>query len=251
MTDPAAAPPILLLIHGGRHGGWCWKRMLPALTAAGHTCLTPTLTGLGERRHLLHREIGLSTHLQDVVQIVEHEDLHDVVAVAHSYGGMVATGVADRLPERFRGVVYLDALVPHDGAAVLDLIGPDLAARMRADVEARGDGWRVPTGPDMLAQYGVHDPDDVAWALPRTADQPFATYRDPLRLTGGIDRLPRSYVWFSRSPVIPAATVDALRADPGWGFATVDAEHDAIITDPQEVAEALLAAVRGLPGRDG
>src|SRR5689334_15631432 len=113
-----------LLVHGAWHGGWCWRRVVPLLRAAGHEVFTPTLTGLGERVHLLTRDVGLDTHAQDVIGVLEYEDLRDVVLVGHSYGGMVITAVAERAAERLAHLVYLDAFVPRDGQSQMDLLGP-------------------------------------------------------------------------------------------------------------------------------
>jgi len=111
-----------LLIAGSYHGGWCWSRVGRLLREAGHDVYTPTLTGLGERAHLFHHDVGLETHVNDIVQIINHEDLHDVTIVPHSYGGVVAGGAVDRMPSRFARAVYFDALVPRDGASLIDLL---------------------------------------------------------------------------------------------------------------------------------
>src|SRR5262245_38762532 len=114
-----------VLVHGAWHGGWCWKKVAPLLRQAGHEVYTPTLTGLGERSHLVHPEVRLETHIRDVLQVLEFEDLRDVVLVGWSYGGMMVPGVADRAAERLRHLVYLDADVPGDGQCSLDLEPPE------------------------------------------------------------------------------------------------------------------------------
>jgi pimeloyl-ACP methyl ester carboxylesterase len=125
-----------VLVHGSMHGGWCWTRVVPLLRAAGNDVYTPTLTGLGERVHLAHPGIDLDTHIQDVLGVLEFEDLHDVALVGQSYGAMVITGVADRVPGRIGHLVYLDGAMPSDGQAVLDLSPPEWGASRRAQVDA-------------------------------------------------------------------------------------------------------------------
>ena len=142
-----------VLVHGAWHGGWCWKKVTPLLRAAGHEVYTPTLTGLGERAHLLTREVDLDTHIRDIINVLEYEELRDVILVGHSYAGMVIAGVADRVPARLAHLVYLDAFVPRDGQASLSLSPPELEAHLRAQALAEGDGWRVPAPP--AAWYGV------------------------------------------------------------------------------------------------
>ena len=127
-----------VLVHGAWHGGWCWRFVAPALRKLGHDVYTLSLTGLGDRRHLARPEINLDLHVQDVVALLEMEDLHQIVLVGHSYGGMVITGVADKCAERIRQLVYLDAFVPENGKCALDYILPERAAAFRADGEKDG-----------------------------------------------------------------------------------------------------------------
>ena len=117
-----------VLVHPAWFGGWCWKKVSPLLRAQGHAVHTPTLSGLGERVHLARPEIGLDTHVDDVVNLLVYEDLHEVVLVSNSSGGMVITGAADRAPERIARLVYLDAFVPEDGQSLLDIIPPERRA---------------------------------------------------------------------------------------------------------------------------
>ena len=150
-----------VLIHGGWHGGWCWKRVTPYLHAAGHEVYTPTLTGLGERSHLASPETNLSIHIQDVLNVLLYEDLTDIVLVGHSYSGMVITGVADRVPDRVRRLVYLDAFVPEHGQALRDLFRP-LASQAAAPEVVVLDGWRVPY-PYRERPFGITAASDVQW----------------------------------------------------------------------------------------
>ncbi len=113
-----------VLVHGAWHGGWCYARVAGLLRARGHTVFTPTLTGQGERAHLLSGSINLSTHIEDVLGVFAFERLDDVVLAGHSYGGMVITGVADRIPERIRALAYLDAFVPENGQSLFDIYIP-------------------------------------------------------------------------------------------------------------------------------
>jgi pimeloyl-ACP methyl ester carboxylesterase len=136
----------------------------------------PTLTGLGERAHLLSPQIGLDTHVRDLVATVEFEDLRDVVLVGHSYGGMVVTGAMEQIFDRVRSLVLLDAHLPRGGESVFDIIGPDRASRMTALAERSGDGWYIP--PEGAARYGITEPSTVAWAERRMTAQPLKTYQD-------------------------------------------------------------------------
>ena len=129
-----------VIAHGAWSSGWAWKKMRPLLRAAGHEFFSPTYTGLGERAHLARPDIDLSTHIQDVLAVLEVEDLHDVTLLCHSYGGMVATGVADKAANRIARVIYIDAFAPTDGQSLFDLVGPKAEANMRAGAARDGDG---------------------------------------------------------------------------------------------------------------
>jgi pimeloyl-ACP methyl ester carboxylesterase len=115
----------IVLVHGAWHGGWCWKRVAPKLRAAGHDVFTPTLTGVGERVHLAGLGVNLDTHITDVLNVLEVEELSDVVLVGHSYAGMVVTGVADRVGGKLRSLIYLDAFVPGDGRNMIDYVAAE------------------------------------------------------------------------------------------------------------------------------
>jgi pimeloyl-ACP methyl ester carboxylesterase len=233
-----------VLVHGSMHGGWCWKRVVPLMRAAGHEVYTPTLTGLGERLHLAHPGIDLDTHIRDLLEVLEFEDLHDVVLVGHSYGTMVITGVADRVPERISHLVYLDGAMASDGQAVLDLFPPEWRASRRAQVDAEGDGWRQ-LPPADLTVWGISQ-DDEAWVRSKLVPQPFKTFTQPLRLThaagfGG----PKTFIACLEAPAAGwrDAMVDRVRAEPGWHYRELATGHDAMITAPGALTGLLLEIV--------
>lgn len=225
-----------LVAHGAWTGGWFWRKLRPLLQAAGHAVYTPTLSGVGERAHLAHAGIDLEQHLQDLLQVLHFEDLQDVVLIGHSYGGMVATGVADRAPERIAQLIYLDAFVPRDGDSALSLLPPDLRQRMAAAVAA-GDGWRVPPNPMPPDTPAA----DTAWAVPRRLPQPVKTFEQPLRLSGAVDRLPRSYVYCTRVGPGDGFRPFAERAqrEPGWRYLALDCSHNPQVTMPERLAVLL------------
>jgi pimeloyl-ACP methyl ester carboxylesterase len=226
-----------VVAHGAWQAGWAWKKMRPLLRASGHDLFTPTHTGLGERSHLAHREVDLETHIADVLGVLRFEDLRDVFLIGHSYGGMVATGVADRAADRIAHLVYLDAFVPQDGQSLADLMGADALARTLAAARDQGDGWKVPPNPippDTSA-------DDVAWALPLRMMQPLETFEQKLRLTGAVDRLPRTYIYCTRPGPGDVFRQFAQRArtDAGWRCHDLDASHNPHITMPETLAALL------------
>ncbi len=226
-----------VLVHGGFHGGWCWSRVADILRGHGHRVWTPTLTGLGERSHLLAPGIDLTTHINDIVNVLRWESITDAVLCGHSYGGMVITGVADRARERVRRLIYLDAAVPEHGQSFLDLMGN--GAAVIAQARAQGDGYRVP--PISAEGFGIEQADDRAWVDSLTTAQPLATCTEPLSFQhAGGPTLPRTYIHAlrarRRSGDIHAALVD--RAD--WRTRTIDCGHEVMIDRPDELAAMLI-----------
>ena len=236
-----------ILVHGGFEGGWCWARVAEPLRAKGWRVFAPSLTGLGDRAHLLSPAVDFDTHVQDVLGIVEAEELSDVVLVGHSAGGTVITAVADRVPDKVAGLLYLDASLPEPGQSMFDFMGdsqgvPDL---FRARAGEHGDGWRVPAGqPFDAAGFGIEDPDDQAWFNRRVSDHPLAAFQDKIALTGDWERVPhKTYIRCERFQVAHGEpTIAKAEADPAWKSQRWDCGHSPHITDPAKV----VAAVEGL-----
>jgi pimeloyl-ACP methyl ester carboxylesterase len=227
-----------LLVHGAWHGGWCWRHVAAALRGAGHEVYAPSLTGLGERRHLASRAIDLDTHVQDIVSILEMEDLPQVVLVGHSYGGMVVTGVADRQPQRIRRLVYLDAFVPEDGKCLLDYTVPERAAWIRKEGEATGF-----VTPPPMSLWGLVEPEHLAFVGPREVRHPFGTMtqRISIRNAAALARIPKTFVYCS-SPATGSFDQFAarFRDDPAWRFHELRTGHDAMLLMPEAVTRILL-----------
>ncbi|MFF3371955.1 alpha/beta hydrolase [Streptomyces sp. NPDC002680] len=241
---PTPAHPPFVLLHGGRHGGWCWKHVAAALRQEGHVVYTPTLTGLGERAHLLSADIGLDTHVQDLVSVFEFEDVQDAVLVAHSYGGMVASGAMERIADRVRRIVFLDALLPRTGESHCDMVGPTRSAELVAMAESGGEGWYIP--PSDASWYGVTDPEDVAWVNSHTTAQPLKTYQDPVGNTDCAWSHPGMFVECVPSTLEPHV-LDRVRKrhaeDADFPYRVLHATHDAMVTAPEAVTKLLLDAV--------
>jgi pimeloyl-ACP methyl ester carboxylesterase len=235
---------VFVLVHGSFHGGWCWQRVVPVLRAAGHAVYTPTLTGLGERVHLASPDVGLSTHIEDIVNVLAFEDLRAVVLVGHSSGGLVITGVADRVPERLAHLVYLDAALPLDGESGLDPYPPEAQAALRDRVRTLGEGWYQPVRDEP--QWGITDLDDWAWVRSRLVPQPFRQTIEPIRLTGAGAGLPGTYVYCTDdkptgSPLAAMFAPMVARAHAhGYRYREVATGHDAMVTAPQALAALLL-----------
>jgi len=226
-----------LVAHGAWSAGWMWKKMHPLMAARGHRLITPTLTGLGERSHLARPDVDLETHIADILGVLEFEDLTAVNLIGHSYGGMVATGVADRERSRIKQLIYIDAFAPNDGESVLDLIPPDLQAQRAPS----GDGWRIPPrpmSPDTAAE-------DLAWAEPRRVPQPAKTFSQKLRLQNGPLTLPRHYIYCARhSPDDRFRPFYERAKREGWGASEIDSSHSPQVTNAVALAD-LLAKIAG------
>lgn len=240
MTLASHQRTTFVLVHGAWHGGWAWKKVTPLLRDAGHDVFTPTLTGLGERRHLANPAIDLDTHIQDVAGVLESEDLRNVVLVGHSYAGMVITGVMEKAPDRLAQVVYLDAFLPEDGKCLTDYV-PAFVPGYEKSVRADGDGWRLPfAGALTLQTLGITDPADIAWMAPRMDAQPYRTFVQQVHISPGVAKKPRRVYLLSSERPHYLSAVERARAQ---GFDVVHvpgAGHDVMVTQPRELADALL-----------
>jgi pimeloyl-ACP methyl ester carboxylesterase len=227
-----------VLVHGALGGGWQWGSVARRLTEHGHEVYRPTLTGLGERSHLLTPEVDLETHIQDVLGLLHWEDLDQVFLCGHSYGGVVITGLADRMPERLARLVYIDALVPNDGQSAMDLVGPAFADGARQPARERGEGWRVPH--DVMPKLTGVAPAVADWYAARLTDQPLRALEQPVRLAGHGSAIPRTYIRCSREPERGTMQPFGERAQAeGWDYHLLRTDHDAEIIDPDALAALL------------
>jgi len=236
----SAKGKTFVLLHGAWHGAWCWKKLVPLLHAQGHSVYTPTQTGLGERSHLLSRDITIDTFVQDLVNVLEWEDLTDVVLVGHSFAGVPITGAADRVPERIRHLVYLDSLIIENGQSPFDMLPPEAAAARRKLAQESSDGLSIPV--PSPAAFNVTDAADAAWLEAKCTPHPLSTWESPLQLKNPTvgNGLPATYV--AVRPLYPTlGDVRAFaKAQKGWDYVELDAGHDAMVTSPEPLAELLL-----------
>jgi len=231
-----------VLVHGGAHGGWCYQRVARLLRAAGHEVYAPTMTGLGERAHLVSPHVDLNLHIQDITAVLKYEDLNDVILVGHSYGGMVITGVADRAADRVGRLVYLDAANPVNGQSLVDVAGPGIEWTRPAGRVVDGVELVLLPSPEAGKVYGVTDPADITWMAERLAGHPWKCFEQKLELTNeaALAKIPKYHIvctstLATRSPDLMA---EARAADRLW---EIDTGHDLMITEPQKVTDALLA----------
>ncbi len=232
-----AAPRTFVLVHGAWHGGWCWRRVSDRLIAKGHRVFTPTLTGLGERSHLMSRSISLDTHITDVVNVFKWEDLENVVLCGHSYGGWPISGVAEQVFPQIASIVYLDAFLPNDGQKVLDTNSP---ARRKSVLEGISKGDIARSGPPAAA-FAVN-PKDQKWVDEKMTPQPIGVSVQPLHLTGARDRVPKKAYVRARKYAQPDFDrwYSQCAKDPTWKVFDLDCGHDAMIDMPQEVTDILI-----------
>jgi pimeloyl-ACP methyl ester carboxylesterase len=226
-----------VLVHGAWHGGWCWDRVAPLLRGAGHEVHAPTLTGLSERAHLLTPLVGLDTHVEDVVRLIDVLELRDVVLVGHSYAGQVVTAVADRRPETIARRVHLDAFVGADGEAARYLLPESVEHHWAEAAAEQGFGWLVPVR--KLSVLGVTEQSDVDWLTPKLTPHPWKTYTDPLRLTGAVDAVPAAFVECVAWMRVFAGQADRAR-ERGWPVHELETGHEAMVTAPKALADVLL-----------
>lgn len=241
--------PTFVLVHGSWHGAWCWSRVLPLLREAGFAAHAVTLTGVGERAHLLSNEINLTTHINDVLGLIEAEELANIVLVGHSYGGRVITGVADELLNagkvNLQHLVYLDAVVPKSGESWSSTHSTEvIAARIQAAKDF-GVLHGVDAFPPPDASVFGLTGDDAAWVNRRQTPQPLGVYLDGQTFDeAGLARLPRTFI-NCNNPALATIEVSRqrVRSDKSWQWVEMNCGHDAMVSHPQELTENLLKCV--------
>jgi pimeloyl-ACP methyl ester carboxylesterase len=226
-----------VLVPGAWLGGWCWRDVVPPLRAAGRTVVAATLTGLGERAHLITPQIGLDTHVADIVGLVHYRELNDVTLIGHSYGGTVITAVAERIPGRIRRLVYLDASIPRDGESNNDVIGSEMAGQLRASAASDGDGWLVPPAPYVVAR--LSDEPLRSWVAARLTPHPLRAFDAPVHVgSPEAAALLRAFIRTTQSPLYDRLLACAREA--GWYCREIGGGHYSMFTQPAAVASALM-----------
>jgi pimeloyl-ACP methyl ester carboxylesterase len=226
----------IVLVHGAFHGGWCWREVADALTSHGHRVLRPTLTGLADRRHLLSPDVVLDTHIDDIIETIHFEELHEVVLVLHSYGGMPGIGAADRIADEVAALVLLDAVLPLDGYSSNGMRDRSGAAWSMEPLDP------LAVAPPSSTVFGIA-PADVAHIDALLTAHPSGTLEQPIALTGAYDRIATKHYHRALGYAAPYMDDSADRAEvAGWRVQRHDLVHDMMLTDPDWTVRAVLEA---------
>ncbi len=236
----AQAPTLsktFVLVHGAWHGGWCWRRVADRLEGKGHKVFTPTLTGLGERSHLLSKDINLDTHITDIVNVFKWEDLSDVCLVLHSYGGWPGSGALEQIGDRVGSVVYLDAFKPEDGQRGADYAS-EFSRKALQEALAKGEAGRAAPPP---AAFHVNEK-DRAWVASKVTNQPNGVVFQPIKLTGAREKVAKKT--YIRAPIYKQDAFDKAyaecKANPSWKTFETKAGHDVMVDEPEWLTDVLL-----------
>ena len=238
--------PAFVLVHGSWHGAWCWSRVLPLLRSAGYEAHAVTLTGVGDRAHLLSAQVGIDTHIQDIIGLIDAEELQDVMLVGHSYAGNLITCVADRLqersPGRLKALVYVDASVPSPGDSWSTPHTPETVQKRIAEAQASGGLSFPPPDASVFGLTGANRD----WVNRRMTPQPFRLYQQALHFDADrVAALPRT---FSDCTHPPLGTIDAarqkVRSEPGWNVVEMATGHDPMVSAPEALAAHFLHLAR-------
>lgn len=168
-----------VFVHGGMVGGNCWKKVCQILEEKNHKVFAPTLTGLGEKKHLSNPDVDLEVHIQDILNTIFYEELEDIYLIGHSYGGMVITGVADRIPKNIKKLVYIAAVLPKNGESMFDAVGPEISSFLYKNAKL-GNGWQVPASTPQ--SYGIKTPEDINWFNTMTSPHPLKSFQQKLSI---------------------------------------------------------------------
>jgi pimeloyl-ACP methyl ester carboxylesterase len=228
-----------VLVHGAWHGGWCWRRVCDLLEKKGHKAFAPTMTGLGERSHLMSKDVVLDTHIADIVNVIKWEDLAGICLVAHSHGGFPVSGALEEVLDRVASVVYLDAFMPEDGQRSLD-VASDFSRKGTLEAIAKGE---VSRPPPKAETFHVNEK-DRAWVDSKLTAQPVGVALAPIKLAGAREKVARKT--YIRAPVYAQPAFDtyyaAKKADASWRTYEVDGGHDVMVDRPERLVEIVLEA---------
>jgi len=225
-----------VLVHGAWHGSWCWRRVRDALQARGHRVFTPTLTGVGERSHLLSPQVSLSTHIDDVVNLIRWEELSNVTLCGHSYGGAVISGVADRIADKLRALIYLDAFILEQGQSLYDALPPAQHEAQLELVRRVGDGWKVPPIPAEAFNVNAADRD---WVNRQCTPQPIACFEQKANYASSGSIKNTAYILASGWSGSPFPPFYEQAKRQGWSTQAIDCGHDVMLDRPDELTAAL------------
>ncbi|MEY4099728.1 MAG: hypothetical protein RL300_899 [Pseudomonadota bacterium] len=238
MNRSSVRSMTFVLVHGAYHGAWCWKDVAKRLRALQHEVYTPTLTGLGERSHLMASRPTLETFIEDVAQVIRYEDLSEVILVGHSFAGSVVSALADRMPDKLAHLVYLDAQVLHSGQAPADTAPAAAIEIYKQRAQASGN---ISIPPPAVENFGIVDPAMKAWVGDRLTPHPYQTYFDRLELKHPLGNgLPVTYIAAS-APLFPntAHSRQVAREQPGWNYLEIPTGHNVMLLMPEELTKML------------
>lgn len=231
----------IVLVHGAWGGSWGFRKLRQPLSAAGHQVFTPSLTGIGERQHLTSPEVGLSTHITDVVNLVTYEDLDPIILLGFSYGGMVVTGALAEIGDRVSDLIFLDALVPSDGQSAEAIIGVEAATM------AGSSGWLIPSAPRELAT-----PEETDWSSGRRSPQPIRTFTEPVSLASPLEDHPFSLTYIKATADPSEAegsgfwrAANAAKTSDRWRYEEIATNHVIPLMAPDRLVEILLDIADG------
>jgi pimeloyl-ACP methyl ester carboxylesterase len=231
-------PKTFVLVHGAWHGGWCWRRVADLLEKQGHKVFTPTLTGVGERSHLMSKDINLDTHITDIVNVFKWENLNDICLVVHSYGGWPGSGALEQIGDRVSAIVWLDAFKPENGQRGFDFASEFSRKALLAAVEKGEPGRPAPTA----EAFHVNEK-DRAWVDSKTTPQPNGVALQPIKLTGAREKVAKkTYIRAAKYPQ-PAfdQALAECKADKSWRtFEATNSGHDVMVDAPQWLVDVLL-----------
>jgi pimeloyl-ACP methyl ester carboxylesterase len=237
-----ATKPVFVLVHGAWHGGWCWVKVRQRLRREGYRVFTPTQTGLGQRCHLMSDSIDLNVFVDDIANVIRFEQLENVVLVGHSFAGTSISGVANRLPDRLKRLVYLDSLIVKSGETPLSRAPAHVIAERIKAAQVFSSGVSLP--PPSPEAFGVTDPEQAAWLTRRLTPHPMKAYQSTLELEPDITNgVPATYIVCTDPLYAPLASSRERAREMGWDIAELATGHDAMVSAPDETAELLLSLV--------
>lgn len=231
-----------VLIHGACHGGWCWTKVAEQLRSHDFTVYTPTLTGMGERVHLLNESVTIQTHIDDIVNVLRYEDLSDVILVGHSYAGLIIPAVNEAVPEKISQLIFLDSYIPAHGKTGFEILEKEYQDSWQYVAQVSGNGWRMPAGEDSLDIWGVKEPEIRKFLLFKITDFSINFLRTPIFFTKHFENVKKSYIRCTQPCYVNDLMLPFYHQakNQGWPIYKIDTGHEPMLTTPTELTKILL-----------
>ena len=231
-----------VLIHGSGHGGWCFNKLMWILHSDGHRVFTPTLSGMGERKHLLTEQLTAQTHIEDIVNLIEFEELDDVILVGHSYAGLLLPAINEVVNNKIKRLVFFDAFIPENGKAGYELLSKKDWLEWQLSAQKYGSGWKIIPTDKHIDNWAIDDPEIRALLRKKLTPFSHTFFKTPIYFGKKFADAEKQYIRCDKHSYMATIMLPFYKkaVKEGWKTFTINTGHEAMLTEPEKLAEILM-----------